>query len=113
MDGSALSESHLAWALESFYLAQGLVTITYLLSPQRIVLGGGVMKRSILWPLLRHTFILLLNNYHVYEDSADVGQYIVPTKLGMLSGLRGGFLLAADLLHDDSHSSHLWEREDS
>ena len=38
-----LPSDHPAWALEAHYLALGLVNIITILSPQRIIMGGGVM----------------------------------------------------------------------
>jgi fructokinase len=46
-----LPQTHPAWALEAGYLAHALATIVCLLSPQRIVMGGGVMAAPQLLPL--------------------------------------------------------------
>src|SRR5690242_6735137 len=42
----SLADDHPAWALEAEYLALGLASVVLTLSPQRIVLGGGVMARA-------------------------------------------------------------------
>ena len=39
----ALSDAHPAWELEADYLALGLANVVLVLSPERLVLGGGVM----------------------------------------------------------------------
>ncbi len=46
-----LPDNHPAWELEALYIAYALVNVILTLSPQRIVLGGGVMERQLLLPL--------------------------------------------------------------
>lgn len=41
--GEQLGPEHPAWDLEAWYLAQGIVSIAMILSPQMVILGGGVM----------------------------------------------------------------------
>ena len=43
LHGERLGPDHTAWDLEAWYLAQGIVSITMVLSPQVVILGGGVM----------------------------------------------------------------------
>ena len=45
-----LPDDHPAWELEAHYLGMALASFICVLSPQRIVLGGGVMKHA---PLIR------------------------------------------------------------
>jgi fructokinase len=52
-----------AWALEARYLALGLVSVICVLSPERIVLGGGVMRREGLIELVGREVAGLLNGY--------------------------------------------------
>ena len=61
--GEDLPEDHPAWELEARYLALGLVNILCVLSPQRFILGGGVMEQARLLPLIRKNVQQLLNNY--------------------------------------------------
>ena len=51
--GRELADVQRVWELESEYLAEGLVTCIMCYSPQRIVLGGGVMKQPQLFGLVR------------------------------------------------------------
>src|SRR6266568_3199052 len=51
------------WQLEAEYLALGLVNVICTLSPERIVLGGGVMKQPQLFPLVRAQVSKLLAGY--------------------------------------------------
>jgi fructokinase len=41
--GEQLGSGHSAWDLEAWYLAQGIVSMAMILSPQAVILGGGVM----------------------------------------------------------------------
>ena len=47
-----LPPSHPAWEQEAEYIAYALLNIIMILSPQRIVLGGGVMEHITLFPLI-------------------------------------------------------------
>ncbi|MDI3257141.1 MAG: ROK family protein [Kyrpidia sp.] len=93
--GADLPPDHRAWELEADYLAQGLVNYVYALSPQRIILGGGVMRQAQLFPLIRRRVLELLGGYiDRPEILADMDHYIAPPALGSLSGLCGGLVLA-------------------
>jgi fructokinase len=92
-----LPPDHPAWALEAHYLALGLSNTIVTLSPQRIILGGGVMDQRGLFPLIRREVQALLNGYirsPMLEDEID--SYIVPPVLGNQAGVLGGIALAID-----------------
>lgn len=92
--GTELPKDHPAWALEAHYLALGLVNVITVLSPQRIILGGGVMQQAHLFPLIRAEVQSLLNGY-IQRDAitADIEQYIVPPALPGRSGVLGAIAL--------------------
>jgi fructokinase len=87
------------WQLEAHYLALGLVNVIYTLSPQRIVLGGGVMKQPQLLPLVREQLRELLAGY-VSAPELDRGldDYLVAPALGDRAGVLGSFELARGLV---------------
>lgn len=90
--GDDLPGDHPAWALEAFYLAQMCVNLTLVLSPQRIVLGGGVMHTSGLIERVRSSFAEQFNDYMpVLERAGGIDGYIVPPELGDKSALYGAF----------------------
>ena len=92
-----LPDDHPAWALEARYLALALVTFVCTLSPQRIIMGGGVMSKPLLFPLIRGHVLELLNNYvRAPEILQHIDSYIVPPALGHRAGALGGLALAAD-----------------
>ncbi len=96
---ATLPPGHPAWALEAHYLALGLVNLTVTLSPRRILLGGGVMQQSHLFPLIRSEFARLMNRYMQHPEVIDrLDSYIRPPQLGPLAGALGTFVLARQAL---------------
>lgn len=95
--GSAtnLPGDHPAWAIEADYLAQLCMTLLLTTAPERIVLGGGVMKQAQLFPLIRERTAALLGGYvRGVSDAASLEARIVPPRCREPSGLVGAFLLA-------------------
>ncbi len=93
--GDTLPAHHPAWPLEAHYVALGLTNVIVTLSPQRIILGGGVMQQAQLFPLIRRKVQTLLNGY--VNDPALLDQiedYIVPPALGNRAGVLGALALA-------------------
>ena len=94
----SLPADHPAWALEARYLALALVNLVCTLSPQRIVLGGGVMQQAQLFPLIRKEVVTLLNGYIQATAILDaIDAYIVPPGLGNRSGRLGALAMAERL----------------
>lgn len=93
----ALPRDHPAWVLEARYLALALSTWVCTLSPQRILLGGGVMQRDWLFPMVRAELKHLLNNYLPPRALGDqLEQYVVPPQLGRQAGVLGALLLGRE-----------------
>lgn len=61
--GDQLPPDHPAWRIEADYLAQACATVTYVLSPHSIVLGGGVMTQAHLYSMIRERLRVMLNGY--------------------------------------------------
>lgn len=94
----SLPADHPAWALEAHYLALALVNLVCTLSPQRIVMGGGVMEQTRLFPLIRKEVVALLNGYiRATEILEAIDAYIVPPGLGDRSGRLGALAMAERL----------------
>lgn len=92
---STLAPDHPAWRLEAEYLALACVNWICTLSPQRIVLGGGVMRPH-LFPPLRRRICELLNGYlDVPQLTEDIDRYIVASPLQGRAGLLGALELAS------------------
>jgi fructokinase len=95
MDASHLPEDHPGLALEARYLSLGLANWICTLSPQRIVLGGGVMQQTLLFPRIRQEVLCLLNGYIQTAEITDrPDRYIVPAALGSRAGVLGALVLA-------------------
>ena len=90
-----LSPDHPAWELEAHYLAVGLVSLVCTLSPQRIVLGGGVMEQQHLFSLIHEKVPQLLNGYVQSPAILEqINTYILPPGLGNKAGILGAIALA-------------------
>jgi len=96
--GETLPPDHPAWPLEARYLALGLVNIICILSPQRIIMGGGVMQQRALFPLVRREVQALLNGYlQAPAILEQIDDYIVPPGLGDRAGVLGAIALAQQM----------------
>ena len=87
-----------AWQLEARYLALGFVSVVCVLSPERIVLGGGVASRLGLIELVRAELAALLNGYldaPLLRD--DIHSFLVRPRLGNRAGVLGAIALAGSL----------------
>jgi fructokinase len=99
--GESLPPGHEAWSLEAHYIALGVTSIMMILSPQLVVMGGGVMEQEHLFPLLHREVKSLLNGYIQSPTVSDgLDRYIVPAALGGRSGVLGAIALAQRALQD-------------
>lgn len=88
--GENLSFRQEVWDMEAFYLAQGIANLIYCYSPERIILGGGVMHQKSLFPLIRKQVQQYLNGYIASDVILHhMDTYIVSPALGDQSGLIG------------------------
>jgi fructokinase len=93
--GEVLPSDHPAWELEAHYIALALMNYICVLSPQRIILGGGVMEQRQLLPMIRREVVELLNGYiHTPAILERIEEYIVPPGLGTRAGVLGAIALA-------------------
>lgn len=94
-----LLPDHPAWDLEADYIAQALSTLICSFSPEKIILGGGVMSQEHLFPRIHLRTREYLNNY-VQSDMIrnHIDEYIVPPGLGNKAGMLGAIAMAHDLM---------------
>jgi fructokinase len=93
--GEQLPADHAAWPLEAHYLALGLANVIVILSPQRVILGGGVMRDGRLFPPIRREVQSLLAGYlRTPAILEQIDRYIVPPALGDRAGVLGALALA-------------------
>ena len=92
---SHISPEHPAWDLEVQYIAAGLHSLICALSPQRIILGGGVMQQQFLFERIR---LKVRESLAGYISSSkilnEMDEYIVPPALGKQAGALGALALA-------------------
>lgn len=97
--GADLPPDHPAWELEAHYLTHALANFVLTLSPERIVLGGGVMHQAGLFPPIRERLAALLGGYVRHATVLDgMESYVVLPGLGDRAGALGGLVIAAGVL---------------
>lgn len=94
--GKELADRDEVWELESFYIAQALANLILTVSPQVIILGGGVMHQLKLFPMIRKKVAENLNGYIKTSELADMDHYIIPAALNDDQGIMGCIKLAMD-----------------
>ena len=93
-DARNLPDDHPTFAIEAYYLAQMCANLILTVSPQRILLGGGVMQRTALLPMVRKETQRLLGGYVASPMVNErIDEYIVSPALFPVSGLVGAYLL--------------------
>ncbi|TWT59411.1 ROK family protein [Rubinisphaera italica] len=96
--GFELPPDHPAWDLEAEYLAYAALNYICTVSPQKIIMGGGVMEQPKMHELIRKHVKRLLNDYIQSPTLIDgLDDFIVPPGLGNESGVLGAFALAKHL----------------
>jgi len=85
-----------AWEVIAFYLASLCANLVLTVSPSVIVIGGGVMNREVLYPLIRKKTLEILNNYinSPMLTPEHIDEYIVRSPFGNNSGIVGALELA-------------------
>jgi fructokinase len=91
--GTELAERREVWELEAYYIAQALVDYIMVLSPQRIVIGGGVTHQEHLMPLIREQVKRQLAGYIDTKELLNMDQYVVLPSLNDNQGIMGALKL--------------------
>lgn len=97
-----LADREEVWDLESYYIAQALMGIVLTLSPQKIILGGGVMHQKQLFSMIREKMLKELNGYIQAKELTDIDNYIVPASLNDDQGIMGCIKLAMNSLEEEN-----------
>ena len=90
-----LPVDHIGWELEAEYISFALANLIYTVSPEIIILGGGVMNRQHLFPLIHKKTRSVMNRY-IKSRALDenISEYIVPPRLKNDSGILGALSMA-------------------
>ncbi len=94
-----LPPDHEAWDIQADYLAALCWNLTVCYSPQRIILGGGVMKQAHLFPRIHERFRGHINGYPCGGAAQQAQDYIVAPTLGGHAGEAGALLMADTIKH--------------
>lgn len=100
--GESLADDDPIWEVEAHYLALGVATCTLIVSPRRVVMGGGVVESRAGWllPMVRRRLVEYLNGYVGRPELAErVDEYLVAPTLRD-PGLAGALALAGEALGD-------------
>lgn len=94
--GELLSPEDPAFDWAARYLGVGLASAVMMLSPERIIVGGGVMASARLLPKVRTALSEALAGYVARREVTPEGidEYVVPPGLGTHAGITGAFALA-------------------
>ena len=94
--GAELSGRKEVWELEAYYLGQAIVNYIMVLSPERIILGGGVSHQEQLLPMVREEVKRQLAGYIKGKGIEDLDSYISPISLNDNQGAMGCIKLAVE-----------------
>jgi fructokinase len=88
---SDLPAGHPAWEMQAWYLAHGILAFTAVVSPQRVILGGGVSQAE---GLIEKVNALVHELAGGYFPQVGGEPYVVAPALGQQAGIAGALLLA-------------------
>jgi fructokinase len=92
---SELDDDHPVWELEAQYLALGLANLICTVSPRRVVLGGGVLRRAGLLTRVQDAVRAVLAGYLAAPElDGAIDSYLVAPALGDRAGVLGALELA-------------------
>lgn len=94
--GVELADRKEVWELEAFYLAQAICSYIFILSPERIIVGGGVSHQEQIMPMIRSEVERQMGGYIQAKGMLDLDNYIVLPSLNDNQGILGGLKLAMD-----------------
>jgi fructokinase len=93
-----LEENHPGWALEAEYLALGILNLVLVASPERVIVGGGVLEHPSLLGMVRERLPALIAGYlEAPELGPRIERYLVAPELGDRAGVLGAMALAQGL----------------
>jgi fructokinase len=93
-----LPDDHPAWDTQAWYLAHGILALLAIVSPSRVIVGGGVSQAAGLHARINSRLREIAAGYF---PPAEGAHYVVPPALGQEAGIRGAFLLASSLNRRD------------
>ncbi len=92
--GHLIPEDDPVWELNADYIGQALVSYNLILSPEVILIGGGVSQQEHMFPKIREAFKRYMNGYVVHPALEDLDSYIRYPQNGQDAGMIGSLHLA-------------------
>lgn len=89
-----LPADHPAWEIEADYIAALCANLTYIVRPDRIIVGGGVMQSPSMYGRLRRILLAKLAGYDASMRSLDMEEYVAEPTAGASAGLTGALALS-------------------
>jgi fructokinase len=90
---AALPADHAAWELEAWYLAHGILALLAIISPSRVIVGGGVSQVMGLHEKITARLSEIANGYFETELLETL---IAQPALGQQAGVMGALLMAGE-----------------
>jgi len=72
-----VDKDHKVWDVAAFYLAQLCLNVTLLVSPEVIILGGGIMNQPKMLPAVHQHFTKLLNSYIKHSKLESILIFVI------------------------------------
>ncbi len=88
-----LPVDHPAWDIAADYIAALCATLTYVIRPDRIIVGGGVMQPQ-MYPRVRRALVAKLAGYDASMRTIAMDDYVAAPTAGASAGLTGALALA-------------------
>lgn len=86
-----LPADHPAWETQAWYLAHGILSLLAIVSPSKVIVGGGVSQMEGLHDRINRQLAKAAAGYFPHVSDPH---YVMPPMLGQEAGIRGAFLLA-------------------
>jgi fructokinase len=95
--GVDLGDRPEVWDLQGYYIAQALMQYMLILSPKKVILGGGIMHQKQLFSSIYKNLKEIIADYIILPELSD---YIVSPGLGDDAGITGSLMLAQQSLQE-------------
>jgi len=97
----SLKDDHPVWVALANQLAHLCCNLVMIVSVEHIAIGGGVMNRKCLFPMIRDRFMELMGGYISSESLTREGldSFIGPSTYGSTAGIVGACSMAYDFLN--------------
>jgi fructokinase len=89
---SELPADHPAWDTQAWYLAHGILSLMAVVSPSKVIVGGGVSQAERLHDKINTRLREIAAGYY---PQAMEENYTLPPALGQEAGIRGALLLTS------------------